>query len=153
MAKITGHFETAIDFDGRHFNFEKDCVGAEVLFTFKGQHYVICLPDFDFNKLDHFGHPTPTLQGTRVKLAWLKRSSRGDIYGSENYRDPKNKVVLRFACNHLIVQSRGRVTSDTARKCKADLVLWRDLFAKWWEVIKYDDLEGSSSRVEQADTI
>lgn len=156
MSKTTkniGYFETAIDFDSRHFSFEKDCVSAEAHFTFKSRHYIICFPNFDFNKLDGFGHPTPTLEGTRVKLAWLKRNSEDDVYGRENYRNEKDKVVLRFACNHLIIQSRGRVTADIARKSKADLVLWRDLFAKWWEVIKYDDLEGSSTRVEQADAI
>lgn len=153
MTKATGHFETSVDFGERHFDFEKDCVGAEVRFNFNGQHYIICFPNFDFDKLDGFGHPTPTLDNTRVKFAWLKRNSDDTVYGREHYRDPKNKLVLRFACNQLIVQSKERVTADLARKAKTDLLLWRDVFAKWWEVIGYDDLEGSSTRVEQTDSI
>ncbi|HLZ14894.1 MAG TPA: hypothetical protein VKQ34_02775 [Candidatus Saccharimonadales bacterium] len=153
MTRITGYFETSIDFRNRHFDFEKDCVGAEVRFSFRGQNYIICFPNFDFDKPDGFGRPTPTFDGTRVRLDWLRRKSGRCVFGSEHYRDPKNKLVLRFTCNQLIVQSRGCVAADKARKAKADLLLWRDVFAKWWEVIGYDDLEGGSTRVEQADSI
>jgi hypothetical protein len=153
MVKKAGYFETAIDFGSRHFDFEKDCVGAEVHLAFHGQHFVICFPWFDFNELDGFGHPKPTLKGTPVKLNWLRRDDEDHMFGHEHHRDDKNRTVLRFACNQLIVRSRGQVTAAEARKAKARLVLWRDVFAKWWEVVGYDDLERSSSRVEQADSL
>lgn len=136
-----------------YFEFEEDCVGAEIQFHFRGQRYLICLPNFDFNKPDGFGHPTPSLKGTRVKLAWLTGKSDDHIFGREHSRDPKNKKVLRFTCNQLIVRSSGLATADIARKAKTDLLLWRDIFAKWWEVIGYDDLEGSNTYVEQKDSL
>jgi hypothetical protein len=153
MVRQTGYFETAINFGGRHFDFEKDCVGAEVHFSFRGQHFIICLPRFDFDDWDRFGHPKPTLEGSRVRLPWLLRDDEDHVFGQELYRDDVNETVLGFACNHLIIRSRGQVTANEARKAKASLELWRDVFAKWWEVIGYDDLERSSISVEQHDSL
>ena len=153
MTKIKGYFETAIDFGDRYFSFEADCVGSEVHFNFNGQYYIICLPNFDFKKPDGFGHPTPTFDNTRVKMDWLKSAQHKNTFGSEYHRDPKNELVLQFSSNHLVVRSRGAVSPELARKAKSDLLLWRDLFAKWSEVMRYEDLEHNDTQVQQIDSL
>jgi len=124
----TGYLEAVLDFDGRYFRLAEDCVGAEVQFEFNGQQYIICLPNFDFEKLDVFGHPQPTARDTKIELNWLEgKRVEGDNYGSEYSRKPKTKTVLKFSCNRLIIRSKLPITAAQARKAKKELPSWKQL--------------------------
>lgn len=150
----TGYLEAVLDFDDKYFRLSEDCVGAEVRFEFKGQRYVICLPNFDFARLDGFGHPQPTADGTNISLNWLAgKRIEGDTYGSAFSYNLKTKTVLKFSCNKLIVRSSGHITAAQARKAKKELQAWKSLFANWLEASEYADLEYGGITVDQADNI
>jgi hypothetical protein len=149
---VTGYLEAVLDFDDRHLRLADDCVGAEVQFEFNGQQYIICLPNFDFEKLDGFGHPRPTAHGTKIGLNWLEgKLVEGDNYGSEFSHNPKTKIVLKFSCNRLIIRSKLPVTAAQARKAKKELPAWKNLFGDWLEASEYTDLEDGGVIVDQAD--
>lgn len=152
---VTGYFEAVLDFDDRYFRLAEDCVGAEIPFEFNGRQYIICLPNFDFEKLDGvFGHPQPTRRGTRIGLNWLEtKQTEGDSYGSEYSYNPTTKTVLKFSCNKLIIRSKLPITAAQARKAKRELPVWKQLFGDWFETSEYTDLEDGGVRVEQADNI
>jgi hypothetical protein len=151
---VMGYLEAVLDFDNRYFRLAEDCIGAEIQFEFNGQQYIICLPNFDFEKLDGFGHPQPTTRDTKIGLNWLEtKRVEGDNYGSEYYHNPKTKTVLKFSCNRLIIRSKFPITAAQARKAKKELPAWKQLFGDWLEASEYTDLEDDGVKVEQTDNI
>ncbi|WP_432973515.1 hypothetical protein [Dactylosporangium sp. CA-233914] len=148
-----GYFESLINFRDRRFTFDADCVGAEVRFSYKGQYFLICFPYFDFSDRGGFGHPKPTFQGTRLTMKWLIRESDRDSFGRANSWNDNSQEVRNFTCNQFVVRSRGRMTAAEARVAKKHLVSWRESFAKWFEVLEYEDLTNDGSKVRQAESL
>lgn len=150
----TGYFEALLDFDDRYFHLAEDCVGAKIPFKFNSHQYAICLPNFDFEKLDGFGHPQPTSRDTRIGLNWLETQQiEGEDYARAYSYNPETKKILKFSCNRLIIRSKLPVTAVQARQARKELPAWKQLFSDWLEASEYTNLEDGGVKVEQADNI
>lgn len=149
MTKVTGYFESTVDFKDKHFLLPEQFVGKVIPFTFKGQHFQIHFPNFDFTPNDRAGDCKVTRRDTRIALNWIEGSGRDSSkYGHASSWN-KDGEVTQFSASRLIIRSNKPVLPVEARKAKQNLVEWPERLAAWVEALEYCDLEGSGMYVEQ----
>lgn len=147
--KTTGYFESTVDFKDKHFLLPGQFVGKVVPFIFKGQHFQIHFPNFDFKPSDHAGDCKVTRRGTRIALNWIEGAGRDSSkYGNASSWN-KDGEVTQFSASRFVVRSNKPLSSAEARKAKQNLEYWPERLATWTEALEYHDLEASSIHVEQ----
>lgn len=149
MTKVTGYFESTVDFKDKHFLLPGQFVGKVVPFIFRGQYFQIHFPNFDFKSNERAGDCKVTRRDTKIALNWIEGGGRDSVkYGGASRWNEDGRVI-QFSASRFIIRSNKPLSSAEARKAKQNLEDWPELLSPWVEALEYHDLEGSSMHVEQ----
>ena len=153
VSETRGQFEAAVDFGDKKFKLSGGLAGKVLAFKFKSQHYQIHFPNFDpvSDPKPFRSSLKPTRKNTKIGLNWIEGTRKNGNYGSGT--NHSGNSVTEFSISTFIVRTNKPVTASIARKNKQELLLWRDIFTAWIEVLDYRDLENSSITVDQASSI
>jgi hypothetical protein len=146
------YFETTINIKPSALRLDKDFIGNEIPFNFRGHKLKMIFPNFDWENTDHFDNPAPTFKDTSVRLTWLGTIGRPNGAYGRTYIS-KDRQSHAFRCIKFVVRSRHSVESKNSAKLIRDLIDWKHQFISWLEVSTYTNLERDTWSIQNTDSI